>query len=114
MSSAALIEAKDWADELLSKEFKGRGDKEYLARYRLSKRIGVSESYLYRLQYKTREMKEVAGSVYRALMLAYEDLCLTNEDAAARYRADRKKLRKLHAADQQLARTGMGVGEASD
>ena len=41
MSNAALIEAKTWADDLMSREFKGRGDKEYLARYRLSPRIGT-------------------------------------------------------------------------
>ena len=70
MSSAALIEAAKWADELMEAEWKGRRDKENVVRYRLAKSIGVTESYLFRLQYKTREMTDVRGSVYRALLLA--------------------------------------------
>lgn len=89
MTSVALMEAKGWADDLMNREFKGRGDKEYLARYRLSERTGVSESYLYRLQYKTRDLKDVAGSVYRALMHAYNEACEHNEAAADRYRDER-------------------------
>src|SRR6478609_4707912 len=83
MENTALDEAQGWASALMDFEFKGRGDREKSIRYRLSKRIGVPESYLYRLQYKTREMKDVAGSVYRALMIAYNNACEKNEAAAA-------------------------------
>jgi hypothetical protein len=89
MTSLALFEAKSWADALMDSEFKGRGDKEKSARYRLSKRTGVPESYLFRLQYKTGEMRDVAGSVYRALMIAYDNACNANEEAADRYRSAR-------------------------
>lgn len=114
MSSVALIEAKNWADDLMSREFKGRGDKEYLARYRLSERTGVSESYLYRLQYKTRDMKDVAGSVYRALKLAYDEACRRNEEAAERYRAERLSMDEDHeASDGKRAAAAVGIHPAS-
>ena len=114
MSSVALIEAKNWADDLMSREFKGRGDKEYLARYRLSERTGVSESYLYRLQYKTRDMKDVAGSVYRALKLAYDEACRRNEAAADRHRAERLAMDEEHeAADEKHGPAAMGMDPAS-
>lgn len=94
--ASALEEAKGWADALLNREFRGRGDKEKSVRHRLSKKIGIPESYLFRLQYKTRDMKEVAGSVYRALMLAYHTTCEKNEAAAERYREQRMALRGQH------------------
>lgn len=114
MGSAALIEAKTWADDLMSREFKGRGDKEYLARYRLSERTGVSESYLYRLQYKTRDMKDVAGSVYRALKLAYDEACRRNEEAADRHRAERLSMDGHHeAADEKHGPAAVGIHPTS-
>lgn len=114
MSSVALIEAKNWADDLMSREFKGRGDKEYLARYRLSERTGVSESYLYRLQYKTRDMKDVAGSVYRALKLAYDEACRRNEEAADRHRAERLSMDGHHeAADEKHGPAAVGIHPTS-
>jgi hypothetical protein len=96
MSSVALIEAKSWADALMDEEFKGRGDREKSVRFRLAKRTGIRESYLYRLQYKTREMKDVAGEVYRRLKLEYEAVCQANEEAAERYKANRLAMRGKH------------------
>jgi hypothetical protein len=96
MTSIALIEAKSFADALMDHEFKGRGDKEKSVRFRLAKRCGVPESYLYRLQYKTRDMKDVAGEVYRRLRMEYEAMCIANEEAAARLRADRLAMRGDH------------------
>jgi hypothetical protein len=93
MTDTALNEAKGWADALLDREFRGRGDREKSVRHRLAKKIGIPESYLFRLQYKTRDMKEVAGSVYRALMIAYHNACEKNEAAADRYRDERLRLR---------------------
>jgi hypothetical protein len=113
MTSVALTEAKDWYDALMNAEFKGRGDREKSVRGRISDETGIPESYLYRLQYKTREMKDVAGSAYRALRLAYIDLCRKNEDAAEAYRAERIELRSTHAAVKKRARSRVGMGEAS-
>lgn len=93
MNSIALIEAKSFANALMDHEFKGRGDREKSVRYRLAKRCGVPESYLYRLQYKTRDMKDVAGEVYRRLRMEYEAMCIANEEAAERYKRDRLALR---------------------
>lgn len=114
MTSVALNEAKGWATALMDAEFKGRGDREKSVRGRVADKTGVPESYLFRLQYKTREMKDVAGSVYRALMLAYEDMCLKNEEAAAKHRADRHELRKVNEANHQRSKSSVGMGEASN
>lgn len=110
MNSIALNEAKDWADALMDMEFRGRGDREKSVRGRVSKRTGIPESYLYRLQYKTREMKDVAGSAYRALKLTYDELCRLNEEAADRHHAERKRIRGNHeTADEKPAQAGLGM-----
>lgn len=116
MSTEALFEAKNWANALMNREFKGRGDKEKSARYRLSQKSGVPESYLFRLQYKTEEMKDVAGSVYRALMLYHDRICAANEDAADRYQAEREELqRKRHGTtDQRPMATTERMGAPHD
>lgn len=103
MSTTALTEAKQWADALMEAEWRGRKDRDGPVRYRLSKKTGVPESYLYRLQYKTAEMKDVAGSVYRSLMLAYEDMCERNEKAADAMREQRQTLRITNEANQKSA-----------
>lgn len=114
MSTAALCEAKRWADDLMDMEFKGRGDREKTARGRLAKKVGLPESYLYRLQYKTREMKDVAGSVYRALMLAYDAACEGNEEAANRYKAARMRLRNPNEeTEQEPVEASQGVGASA-
>lgn len=69
----ALREAFKMHDALMDLEFKGRKDKESAARFRLSKKTGVPESYLFRLAHKRREMRDVAGEVYRRLCVAIED-----------------------------------------
>lgn len=115
MSSIALNEAKSWAEELMNREFRGRGDKEKSARYRLSKKTGVPESYLFRLQYKAGEMKDVAGSVYRALMIAYDNACAANEEAADRLKAERLELKAHHEkANQKRLQAAVGMDSAAD
>jgi hypothetical protein len=109
MTSTALIEAKSWTEELMNREFSGRGDREKSVRFRLSKKTGVPESYLFRLQYKTREMKDVAGEVYRRLRLYYDDVCLANEEAADRYRSERLGNTDNETTDQKPAAAGMGM-----
>ncbi len=113
MNSIALREAKGWADALMDTEYRGRGDREKSVRGRLSKKTGIPESYLYRLQYKTAEMKDVAGSAYRALMHAYDHLCQQNEEAADRYKAERLNIRGDHEkAGEKPASAGVGVGSS--
>jgi hypothetical protein len=114
MSTEALLEAKNWAGILMDNEFQGRGDKDYLARYRLSQKLGVKESYLFRLQYKTTEMKDVAGEVYRRIRLAYDDLCARTEAAAERMRAERLELRKTHEASPECAQGAVGMDTPDD
>lgn len=89
MSMSALNEAAGWAEELMNAEWKGRKDRENLVRYRLSQAIGVSESYLYRLRYKLREMNDVRGSVYRALMIARDTYGLVSEAGETAYQEEK-------------------------
>jgi hypothetical protein len=114
MSTTALSEAKSWADLLMNTEFKGRGDREKSVRGRVSDKTGVPESYLFRLQYKTAEMKDVAGEVYRRLRLAYDELCAKNEAAAQRMRAERLELRNAHEANQEPAERAVGMDSLED
>lgn len=112
-AEVALEEARFWAEELQKAEFRGLGDTREAARYRVAQHTGIAESYLKRLRYKWREMGEVAGSQYRALMLAYEEMVQRNEAAAREYRAERQELQKeRYAADLERARQGVGAGGA--
>lgn len=113
VQSSALDQARGWADFLMDLEYRGRGDREKSARYRLSKKIGVPESYLHRLKYKAGEMRDVAGSVFLALQTAYNEACEINEAAADRYR-DERLGRKHETANKKLAPSRLGVAAAED
>jgi hypothetical protein len=77
-------------------EFKGRKDNESAARFRLSKKIGVPESYLYRLTYKRSGMRDVAGEVYRRLQEGYEAICLKIETSAEAMASERREYEARH------------------
>lgn len=116
MSTQALSDAKTWLEVLHDAEFRGRKDKDGAARYRLASRLGVKESYLYRLQYRAEEMKDVAGEVYRRLKLAYEGLCERNEAAADAYRAERLAMGTQQDAttDEKLPLEALGAAATDD
>jgi len=115
MASVALKESIGWLDELMDREFNGRGDKEYLIRHRISENSGVPERYLYRLQYQAKEMKDVAGEYYRRLRLYYESICQTQEAAADRYRDERLGMRGHHEkADERAATAAVGMDSSTD
>lgn len=115
MTSVALKEAIGWTDKLMTMEFRGRGDKEYLIRHRLSENSGVPESYLYRLQYKSRGMKDVAGEYYRRLKIYYDNACQANEAAADGFKAERLRLRGNHEkADEKPASAGVGMDSSEN
>lgn len=111
MSTQALSDAKSWLDVLHDAEYRGRKDTDGAARYRLASRLGVKENYLYRLQYRAEDMKDVAGEVYRRLKLAYDGLCERNERAADAYRAERLAMEsKQHATtDEEPASAALGT-----
>ncbi len=112
MSTTALNEAKTWAEVLHDAEYRGRRDTDGAARYRLASRLGVKENYLFRLQYRASEMKDVAGEVYRRLKIAYDEMCERNQEAAAADRAERLSLRNGNAVDQKPVGTGQGTDPA--
>jgi len=113
MSTSALTDARSWLDALHDAEFRGRKDTDGAARYRLANRIGVKESYLYRLQYRAAEMKDVAGEVYKRLQCAYDDMCARNENAADAYRAARLKMRNPQDATTDKKPASAGLGKAA-
>lgn len=98
MSSVALSEAREFLDALHDAEFRGRKDTDGAARYRLAMKLGVKESYLFRLQYRADEMKDVAGEVYRRLRLAYETTCERVENAADRIERETREIEETNAA----------------
>ncbi|QAZ46784.1 hypothetical protein C1M53_31520 [Mesorhizobium sp. Pch-S] len=116
--STALIEAALWADELMEAETKSRREKEYVIRDRLAGKIGVSASYLFRLQYKIETMNDVKGSVYRALLKGRELYGLVCERTEAA--ADALEARRLgtkannHAVTQGSQATGEGTFAGRD
>lgn len=113
MSTEALSEARAYLEALHDSEFRGRKDTDGAARYRLASRLGIKENYLYRLQYRAGEMKDVAGEVYRRLKLAHDQICERNEAAADRDRAERLELKAIrHAVTEQPAQAGGGTNDA--
>lgn len=116
MSTQALSDAKSWLDVLHDAEYRGRKDTDGAARYRLASRLGVKENYLYRLQYRAEEMKDVAGEVYRLLKLAYDGLCERNETAADAYRAERLAMGSKQDAtiNEKPAAAGLGTAAPTD
>lgn len=103
MSTAALNEATVWADQLMEAETHHRREKEYRVRERLAEKIGVSASYLFRLQYKTEEMSDVKGSVYRALLVGcqmYGLACSFIENTADAIDREAQKIEEENAALQ--------------
>lgn len=112
MSDTALNESVRWTGELMDAEWSGRGDREKSVRYRLARKIGVPESYLFRLQYKAGEMTDVRGSVYRALLMGrrlYGLACEGIEQAADRI--DREA-RQIEEANEVLERARQSVVRA--
>jgi hypothetical protein len=114
--STALMEAAQWADELMEAETKSRREKEYVVRDRLAGKIGVNSSYLFRLQYKIEEMNDVKGSVYRALMIArkaYDSLCERVENAADAMEKELREIEENNAVHKGPVPNGAGVVGAS-
>lgn len=98
MTSVALNEAREFLDALHDAEFRGRKDTDGAARYRLAAKLGLKESYLFRLQYRADEMKDVAGEVYRRLRIAYESMCQQVENKADAIDAEAKQIEETNAA----------------
>lgn len=114
MSISALSEAKGWYEKLLDAEFRGRKDTEGAARYRLARRLGISETKLFRLQYKYEEMADVAGEVYRRLMLAMNDLSQKIEDATDAKRAELARLKEMQCNEKATrGHMGLATGDAA-
>jgi len=76
MTSILVDKARSWADFLVLREARGPGD--FMpAMSRVARRIGVRESFLKTLRYKSP--KDVPASIYESLRAAYEAECLRQE-----------------------------------
>lgn len=114
MSTVALSEAKGFLDALHDAEYRGRKDTDGAARYRLAGRLGVKENYLFRLQYRADEMKDVAGEVYRRLKNAYDELCEQIDASADRMEAERREIEALDGTDESPPPVVAGVARAEE
>jgi hypothetical protein len=112
MSTQALSDAKNWLEVLHDAEFRGRKDTDGAARYRLARRLGVKENYLFRLQYRAAEMKDVAGEVYRRLGIAYSEMCKRVENAADAMERECREIEGLDATFKGSAPGGAGMDRA--
>lgn len=121
MSTCALNEAKTWLEVLHDAEFRGLKDTDGAARYRLALKLGVKENYLFRLQYRAAEMKDVAGEVYRRLRIAYDEACERNHKAADASDAEWLEIKakrdgtfeKPNPAGQVMAAPAMGKAKGA-
>jgi len=89
-----------WSEELQKAFFRGLGDTREAARHRLSREIGVPESYLMRLRYKARDLSDIPGSILIRLAVGYDRICLSTENKAAALRAERAELESSNASHQ--------------
>ena len=68
--------ARKMANELLSKEFRGRGDTFESAFFRLQTKYGISASLMDRLTSKCREINDMKLSSFAAIASAYQKSCM--------------------------------------
>lgn len=116
MSNTALMESVRWTGELMDAEWNGRGDREKTVRYRLARKIGVPESYLYRLQYKAGGMTDVRGSIYRALLKGrqlYGLACEGIENAADRIEREAREIEEDNAAHPSTRQVVASIEQSS-
>lgn len=110
MSTVALQESLYRHDQLMDKLHRGRGDKEKRVRGELSDLSGIPESYLFRLQHKRRDMRDIAGEAYRRLKLAYEQVCEGLENTASRLEGEAQRIEEHNASFARNSAAGEGVG----
>lgn len=111
---SVVEKARGWAEALQQAEFRGLGDTREAARYRVSRKTGVPESYLKRLRYRWEEMTDIAASQYVALQEAYADLCGAIEAKADEYERQRLQIRnQTDAVDASAGPDGRPMVGAS-
>ena len=88
--------AQLWSEALQKHEFRGLGDTRGAARVRVAENIGVPESWLKRLRYKTKELNEIPGTILIKLGVAYCQICLAVEAKADDLRDERLALGGNH------------------
>lgn len=111
---SVVEKARGWAEALQQAEFRGLGDTREAARYRVSRKTGVPESYLKRLRYRWEEMTDIAASQYVALQEAYAELCVAVEAKADEYERQRLQIRnQTDAVDASAGPDGRPMVGAS-
>lgn len=95
-----------YAETLQARAFRGIGDTREAARWRVAVMTGVPESFLKKLRYEARIMRDVAGSRYRALRDAYEAAVEEEARKALAARAEREAIDDPAGTEQGLALVG--------
>ena len=98
-SMSAVVESRKFLEALTIAQHRGPTDTWTAARDRAAKDAGIERSYAARIWNRWQSMKDVSGAAYRALQIAYDDMCERNENAAADTRRQREEL-AYEAADE--------------
>jgi len=98
-----------WLTTIATRLHRGpRRDTWTSARDRAAAAAGISNSMAQRIWQRWESMTDVSGAVMINLMVAYERICVANEEAAQADRDERMALRGNNAAFAKPARAGVG------
>jgi len=86
--------AEFWLQGLAWAKHRGRYDTWTAARDNAAKEAKLPLSVAKRIWQRWQNMNDVSGEALLKLMLAYEEMCVRNEEAAAAYRAERLSIRR--------------------
>lgn len=109
MSEMVVLETRDMLETLMKREHRGPSDTWTAARDRTATRIGIEPAQARRVWQRWQDMKDVPGSVYRAVRNAYEAQCEHNEKMAALHRQRREELAHGGEADALGGEAALGM-----
>jgi len=105
--------AEFWLQALAKAAHRGRHDTWTAARDRAAEKAGLPRTIAQRIWQRWHSMQDVSGEALLKLMLAYEQMCERNEDAADRHKTERLELRAIrHAVNEKPASAGNGESHA--
>jgi hypothetical protein len=110
MSQVVVVETRDMLETLMKREHRGPSDTWTAARDRTAMKIGIEPAQARRVWQRWQDMKDVPGSVYRAIRNAYDAQCEHNEKMAALHRQRREEL--AHGGEDHSLMAQPNVGMA--
>jgi hypothetical protein len=103
-----------WLEKLSEAAYRGRYDTWTAARDRAAKNAGVELSMAKRIWQRWADMKDVGGETVIKLMLAYNEMCRLNDEAAANSKAKRVELRDSNEINPEHAQPSVGIRAAQN